>query len=86
MKNEVFQKGLRQRSLLTAIPQKINKDEIGKTDIFITVNPKEQEKIGEYFKNIDNLITLNQRELEEMKKKKKSLAKLLLTGGVRVPT
>ena len=27
MKNEAFQKGLRQRSLLTAIPQKINKDE-----------------------------------------------------------
>lgn len=60
MKNEVFQKELRQRSLLTAIPQKINKDEIGKTDISITVNPEEQEKIGEYFKNIDYLITLHQ--------------------------
>lgn len=62
MKNEVFQKELRQRSLLTAIPQKINKDEIGKTDISITVNPEEQEKIGEYFKNIDYLITLHQRK------------------------
>ena len=71
MKNEVFQKELRQRSLLTAIPQKINKDEIGKTDISITVNPEEQEKIGEYFKNIDYLITLHQRKCEETKKIKK---------------
>ena len=62
MKNEAFQKGLRQRSLLTAIPQKINKDEIGKTDIFLTVNFEEQEKIGDYFRNLDHLITLHQRE------------------------
>lgn len=62
MKNEAFQKGLRQRSLLTAIPQKINKDEIGKTDIFLTVNLEEQEKIGDYFRNLDHLITLHQRE------------------------
>lgn len=62
MKNEAFQKGLRQRSLLTAIPQKINKDEIGKTDIFLTVNLEEQEKIGDYFRNLDHLITLHQRK------------------------
>ena len=47
---------------------------------------EEQTKIGTYFRNLDNLITLHQRELEETKKKKKSLAKLLLTGSVRVPT
>lgn len=47
---------------------------------------EEQTKIGTYFRNIDHLITLHQRELEETKKKKKSLAKLLLTGSVRVPT
>lgn len=62
MKNEPFQKGLRQRSLLTAIPQKINKEEIGKTDIFITKNPVEQKKIGEYFSTLDHLITLHQCE------------------------
>ena len=62
MKNEPFQKGLRQRSLLTAIPQKINKEEIGKTDIFITKNPVEQKKIGEYFSTLDHLITLHQRK------------------------
>jgi len=47
---------------------------------------EEQQRIGWYFSNIDHLITLHQRELEETKKKKKSLAKLLLTGSVRVPT
>lgn len=47
---------------------------------------EEQQKIGAYFSNLDHLITLHQRELEETKKKKKSLAKLLLTGSVRVPT
>ena len=64
MKNEPFQKGLRQRSLLTAIPQKINKEEIGKTDIFITKNPVEQKKIGEYFSTLDHLITLHQRKCQ----------------------
>lgn len=50
--------------------------------------PKIQEQIAisDYFDQLDNLITLHQRELEETKKKKKSLAKLLLTGSVRVPT
>ena len=46
----------------------------------------EQDRIVSVFRQLDNLITLHQRELEETKKKKKSLAKLLLTGSVRVPT
>ena len=44
----------------------------------------EQEKLGTYFFNLDHLITLHQRELEETKTYKKTLAKLLLTGIVRV--
>lgn len=47
---------------------------------------EEQKEVGEYFQSLDKLITLHQRELEETKKKKKGLAKLLLTGSVRVPT
>lgn len=49
-------------------------------------NYGEQKKIGQYLNHLDHLITLHQQELEETKKKKKSLAKLLLTGSVRVPT
>ena len=62
MKTNAFQKGLRERTLVTAIPQKINKDEIGKIGIFITNNDEEQKKIGAYFSNLDHLITLHQRK------------------------
>lgn len=44
----------------------------------------EQEQIGGFFKQLDNLITLHQRKLEEMKNQKKALMQLLLTGIVRV--
>ena len=44
----------------------------------------EQEQIGGFFKQLDHLITLHQRKLEEMKKQKKALMQLLLTGIVRV--
>ena len=73
MKTNAFQKGLRERTLVTAIPQKINKDEIGKIDIFITNNDEEQKKIGAYFSNLDHLITLHQRKLEKIKELKKGL-------------
>ena len=63
MKTNPFLKGLRERTLVTAIPQKINKDEIGKIDIFITNNDEEQKKIGAYFPHLDHLITLHQRKI-----------------------
>lgn len=47
-------------------------------------NKSEQENIGLYFSNLDKLITLHQRKLEEMKRQKKALMQLLLTGIVRV--
>lgn len=43
----------------------------------------EQKMIGQYFSQLDNLITLHQRKLEEMKKQKKALMQLLLTGIVK---
>lgn len=75
MKNYEFQKGLRERTLVTAIPQKINKDEIGKVPIFITVNIDEQAKIGSYFRHLDHLITLHQRKYEELLKIKEFMLK-----------
>ena len=44
----------------------------------------EQRKIGMFLNRVDNYITLHQRKLEEMKKQKKALMQLLLTGIVRV--
>ena len=66
-----FQKGLLERTLLTAIPMKINKDEIGKVDISFPVNISEQKQIGSYFRNLDNLITLHQRKLNQLLTMKK---------------
>ena len=62
LKTSAFQKGLRERTLVTAMPQKINKDEIGKVFVFITPNIEEQQKIGAYFKQLDYLITLHQQK------------------------
>ena len=75
MKTNPFMKGLRERTLVTAIPQKINKDEIGKIDIFITNNDEEQKKIGAYFHHLDHLITLHQRKVDNLKILKKFMLK-----------
>ncbi len=86
MKTDLFQKGLRERTLVTAIPQKINKYEIGKIDVFITNNTEEQQKIGEYFEHLDHLITLHQRKCDESKKLKKyMLQKMFPQNGQKVP-
>lgn len=47
---------------------------------------EEQQQIGAYFRNLDNLITLHQHKLDKEKQKKKALMQLLLTGKVRVST
>ena len=73
IQSEYVQKGLMQRSLLTAIPMKINKEQIGQVDVLYPINNVEQEKIGTIFKAIDNLITLHQHKLEKLKNMKKSL-------------
>ena len=62
----------------------IPKDAFLNLRLMLSLDIDEQKKIGDYFKQLDNLITLHQRELEESKKKKKALEKLLLTGIVRV--
>lgn len=71
LKTSAFQKGLRERTLVTAMPQKINKYEIGKVFVFITPNIEEQQKIGAYFKQLDYLITLHQQKCDDLKKLKK---------------
>ena len=38
---------------------------------FMIPSPKEQDKIGCFFKNLDNLITLHQRKLDNLKNIKK---------------
>ena len=52
--------------------------------VFPVPQRPEQQKIVELLKLLDNLITLHQRKLDEMKNQKKALMQLLLTGIVRV--
>jgi len=68
-----FQSGLKERTLITAIPQKINKDEIGKVRLFLPPSNDEQMQIGNFFSQLDTLITLHQRKLDLLKNIKKSL-------------
>lgn len=67
-----FKKDLKTRTLTTAVPQKINKDEIGKLAVFYPNSVEEQFKIGKIFKELTNLITLHQRKLDKLKNLKKA--------------
>jgi Restriction endonuclease S subunits len=60
------------RTLHIAFPKKINKNEIEKVPINFP-SEHEQEKIGLFFQNLDNLITLHQRKLDNVKKLKVGL-------------
>ena len=62
IQSEYVRKELANRTLKTAIPMKINKDEIGKVDVMLPVSVQEQIKIGEYFRKLNHLITLHQLE------------------------
>ena len=86
IQSPLFQKGLKDRTLVTAIPQKINKDEIGKVNIILPTSSQEQQLIGEYFRNLDNLITLHQRKYEKLTNIKKSmLERMFPRDGANVP-
>jgi len=65
-------KELWHRTLHIAFPKKINKNEIAKVLINYPENIEEQKQIGTFFKNLDNLITINQQKLEKLKNIKKS--------------
>ena len=48
----------------------VNTEDFTNLDVYIP-NGFEQEKIGNYFENLDHLITLHQRELENLQNIKK---------------
>ena len=54
--------------------------------LVVPLNIEEQKKIGDYFCNLDNLITLHQRKLDTLKKLKKGfLQKMFPKNGESVP-
>ena len=81
-----FQQGLKERTLLTAIPMKINKDEIGKVGLTLPNKECEQKKLGELFNHIDSLISLEQKKYDKLTQVKKSmLEKMFPKEGATVP-
>ena len=55
------QRDIWKRTLHIAFPKKINLGEINQVELMLP-DVKEQAKIGAFFRNLDNLITLHQRE------------------------
>lgn len=66
------QDGLWKRTLHIAFPKKINKNEIANVEINIPCL-EEQAKIGAFFKQLDDSITLHQRKLDHLQERKKAL-------------
>jgi type I restriction enzyme S subunit len=66
-------KELWHRTLHIAFPKKINKNEIEKVLIRYPVVKREQEKIGAFFKDLDNLINLHQRKYDKLIQLKKAM-------------
>ena len=64
----------------------ISTSKLDKWQMMIPKDIEEQHKIGEYFSNLDNLITLHQRKCDEMKKMKKfMLQKMFPKNGQKNP-
>ena len=60
--------------------------ELEKFPVSVPLNLDEQKKIGEYFRNLDNLITLHQRKCDQTKKLKKyMLQKMFPQNGELYP-
>ena len=76
---------LRRLSFGTGQPL-VKSSELQKLKLCVPVSKSEQEKIGEIFNNIDNIITLHQRKLEKLKLAKKALLqKLFPKNGSQFP-
>lgn len=71
-----FQRELRRRTLSVAFPQKINKQEIGKSIVDLP-SPSEQIQIGNVFVLLDNLIAATQRRISALEEIKEALSQYL---------
>ena len=50
-----------------------NATDVENIDVFLPVDMEEQKQIGDFFRNLDHLITLHQRECEKLQNIKKSM-------------
>ncbi|MCD5442565.1 restriction endonuclease subunit S [Lactobacillus delbrueckii subsp. lactis] len=68
-----FKKELHRKTLTTAIPQKINKDEIRKITFFDSTSSDERKKIGSLLEKINFTITLHEEKKQQLKCLKSAL-------------
>ncbi|MFV8471474.1 hypothetical protein ACNQ1O_01520 [Mycoplasma sp. B6188] len=86
LKNPYSQKEIFSRTLTTAIPKKINKNEIAEILIHFSDSAYEQQKIGLFFTNLDILIHSQELKLEKLQTIKQSLSnKIFASFDQKIP-
>ena len=70
--NNFKQRALRFEEDTVTKRQSVNPEDIVTLDILVAPKREEQQKISEYFDNLDNLITLHQRKVDKLKNIKSS--------------
>ena len=83
LETESVKNDIRSRAVGQTMPS-INTEILNETPVIISKELKEQKLIGEYFLNLDRLITLHQRKCEKYKMIKQGMMEELLTGKVRL--
>ena len=74
------------KTAASATMQIVNKTDFSNISTFVPVHKEEQQKIGLFFKQLDNTITLHQRKLDLLKEQKKGyLQKMFPKNGAKVP-
>lgn len=85
LQEERFVSDVLDRSTGTSYPA-INASDLAEIEVSITINIEEQKLIGNFFRNLDDTITLHQQQLENLKKTKKAyLQKMFPKNNEKVP-
>lgn len=85
MQSERYQTAIQSKSLLNAVPCKINMDELRNTLVSLP-SPKEQQKVADCLRPLDELITAQAQKLYTLKLHKKGLMQQLFpAAGETVP-
>lgn len=85
LQNEDFVKLVLDRCTGTSYPA-INSNDLADIDVNIPINNLEQQRIGDYFRNLDSLITLHRRKYDKLTKVKKAmLKKMFPQNGANKP-
>ncbi|WP_119945665.1 restriction endonuclease subunit S [Brochothrix thermosphacta] len=70
----------------SATMQIVNKTDFSNISTYVPVHKEEQEKIGSFFKQLDDTIALHQRKLDLLKEQKKGfLQKMFPKAGEKIP-